>query len=174
MVISVYAFAYLPIERELKNKKEMSKFSNILQYDQMDCGATCLAMVAKHYGKTYTIQKLRDMCSATRAGVSMLGISDAAEKLGFKTLGARLNFEKLAEDAPLPCIVHWRQEHFVVVYDVKVTSDKRQVTKDTENPSPVTRHSSLRGYVRVADPGHGLIKFTVEEFCNNWLSTIMN
>ena len=64
----------------------MSKFPHLSQPDTMDCGATCLAMVAKHYGKTYSIQKLREMCAATRAGVSLLGISDAAEKLGFKTM----------------------------------------------------------------------------------------
>jgi len=81
-------------------------FSHITQPDQMDCGATCLAMVAKHYGKNYTIQKLREMCFAARAGVSLLGISDAAEKLGFKTMGVKVSFEKLAEEAPLPCIVH--------------------------------------------------------------------
>ena len=60
----------------------MKKFPHLKQPDTMDCGATCLAMVAKHYGKSYTVQKLREMCSATRAGVSLLGISDAAEKLG--------------------------------------------------------------------------------------------
>ena len=131
----------------------MKPFPHISQPDSFDCGATCLAMVAKHYGKTYSIQKLREMCSATRAGVSMLGISDAAEKLGFKTFAARLNFEKLAEEVPLPCIVHWRQEHFVVVYDIKIFKNDRN-----------------KGFVKVADPGHGLIKFTIEEFCNNWLS----
>jgi len=72
------------------------------------------------------MQKLREMCSATRAGVSLLGISDTAEKLGFKTMGARLSFEKLAEDVPLPCIVHWRQEHFVVVYDIKLQKSRKQ------------------------------------------------
>jgi len=132
-----------------------NKFPFYKQPDSMDCGATCLAMVAKHYGKNYTIQKLREMCSATRAGVSMLGISDAAEKLGFKTIAVRLSFEKLAEDMPLPCIVHWKQEHFVVVYDIK--RRKGEVRKE-------------KGVVRVADPGHGLIDFTIEEFCNNWLS----
>jgi len=133
-------------------------FPHLKQPDSFDCGATCLAMIAKHYGKIYTIQKLREMCSATRVGVSMLGISGAAEKLGFKTIGVHINFEKLAEDVPLPCIVHWRQEHFVVVYDIK-QKDRRQKTEGRKE-----------GFVRVADPGHGLIKFTVEEFCNNWLS----
>jgi ATP-binding cassette subfamily B protein len=160
----------------------------------MDCGATCLAMIAKHYGKNYSIQKLREMCSATRAGVSMLGISDAAEKLGFKTFGARLNFEKLANEVPLPCIVHWRQKHFVVVYDVKVKGRRGEKEKglkgkkvkglkgekekgrkgereDAEDNNSYG-HTVLRssGLVKVADPGHGLITFTVEEFCNNWLS----
>jgi ATP-binding cassette subfamily B protein len=105
----------------------MSKFPHFLhQPDAMDCGATCLAMIAKHYGKNYTVQKLREMCSATRAGVSMLGISDAAEKLGFKTIGVHINFEKLAKDVPLPCIVHWKQEHFVVVYDIKLQKSRMQ------------------------------------------------
>ena len=154
----------------------MSKFPHFHQPDAMDCGATCLAMVAKHYGKTYTIQKLREMCFAARAGVSLLGISDAAENLGFKTIGVKVGFEKLAEEAPLPCIVHWKQEHFVVVYDIKVTSDKLRVTSE-DAPSLITHHSSLKnhsslkGYVKVADPAHGLIKFTIEEFCNNWIST---
>ena len=130
----------------------MKPFPHLKQPDAMDCGATCLAMVAKHYGKNYSVQKLREMCSATRAGVSLLGISDAAEKIGFKTIGARLNFEKLANEVPLPCIVHWRQEHFVVVYDICLKGKKQ-------------------GFVRVADPGHGLIRFSIEEFCNNWLST---
>jgi ATP-binding cassette subfamily B protein len=88
----------------------MKSFPHLSQPDVMDCGATCLAMVSKYYGKTYTIQKLREMCSVTRSGVSMLGISDAAEKIGFKTVGVRINFRQLCEEVPLPCIVHWRQE----------------------------------------------------------------
>jgi ATP-binding cassette subfamily B protein len=139
----------------------------------MDCGATCLAMIAKHYGKNYTIQKLRGMCSATRAGVSLMGISDAAEKLGFKTIGVKVNFEKLVEEAPLPCIVHWRQEHFVVVYNIKVCGKRYAVSGDNESQTahrlPPT--ANRKGYVKVADPAHGLITFTIEEFCNNWLST---
>jgi len=136
----------------------------IRQPDQMDCGATCLAMISKHYGKNYTMQKLREMCSATRAGVSMLGISDAAEKLGFKTIGVRLTFETLAEDAKFPCIVHWKQEHYVVVYGIKIKERIRNVNEEDKK-------QKIKGFVLVADPGHGLIKFTVDEFCNNWLST---
>jgi len=146
----------------------MSKlFPHSHQPDAMDCGATCLAMVAKHYGKTYTIQKLREMCSATRAGVSLLGISDAAEKLGFKTMEVRLSFEKLAEEVPLPCIVHWRQEHFVVVYDIKQKSRRAEKQKGNNVGASLSGAHKYNGFVRVADPAHGLIKFTIEEFCNN-------
>jgi len=173
----------------------MPKIPFLHQPDQMDCGAACLAMVAKHYGKNYTVQKLRDMCYATRAGVSLLGISDAAEKLGFKTIGIRTSFEKLAEDAPLPCIVHWKQEHFVVVYDIKIKKGKSGKSGKRENhPCPskggelradspplegqgwsrednFPLSGGLRGAVKVADPAHGLITYSVEEFCSNWLST---
>jgi len=156
-----------------------NSFPHIKQPDSMDCGATCLAMVAKHYGKNYTIQKLRDMCSATRDGVTLLGISDAAEKLGFKTVGVRWGFEKLAEEAPLPCIVHWRQEHFVVVYDIKQKSrfemsDMRYETSDIEQSQISNRTVSnlkSKGHVRVSDPAHGLVKLSIEEFCNCWIST---
>jgi len=132
-------------------------FPFIHQPDKMDCGATCLAMIAKCYGKDYTIKKLRKMCYTTRAGVSMLGISNAAEKLGLKTRGIRNSFKKLAEEKFLPCIVHWQQKHFVIVYDINVSNE---ATNDRE-----------RGYVKVADPAHGLITYTIAEFCSNWLST---
>ena len=85
----------------------------------MDCGPTCLRMIAKFYGKSYSLQTLRARSFISRNGVSMLGISDAAESIGFRTSGVRVSFEQLAEDVPLPCILHWNQSHFVVCYDVK-------------------------------------------------------
>jgi ATP-binding cassette, subfamily B, bacterial len=85
----------------------------------MDCGPTCLQMVAKHYGKTYSLQYLRSRSFITKSGVSMLGISDAAESIGFRTRGYRLTWEQLRDEVPLPCIVHWNQRHFVVVYDIR-------------------------------------------------------
>ena len=87
----------------------------------MDCGPTCLKMVAKHHGKTVDIQYLRDKCMITREGVSLRGISRAAELMGFRSLGVKIDFEQLL-DAPLPCIAHWDQNHFVVVYDIKKKS----------------------------------------------------
>ncbi len=121
------------------------------QFDQMDCGPTCLRMVAKHYGRSYSLQSLRDMAQISREGVSVLGISEAAEQIGFRTLAARIDFEKLATEAPLPAIVHWQQEHFVVVYAIK--QSRKSCT------------------VFVADPGHGLLTYTKDEFCRAWVST---
>jgi len=125
----------------------MARFPFIKQMDAMDCGPTSLAMVAKYYGKTYSVQTLRERSFITREGVSMLGTSDAAESIGFRTMGVRLTFEKLAAEAVLPCIAHWRQNHFIVVYEIK------------------------KDMVYVSDPAHGLVKYTKDEFCQGWIST---
>ena len=82
----------------------------------MDCGPTCLRMVAKHYGRSLSAQELREAAEIGKDGVNMLGIAQAAERVGFKSLGVKVNLEKLKKEAPLPCIVHWGQNHFVVVY----------------------------------------------------------
>ena len=130
----------------------MSLFPIYKQLDSMDCGPTCLRMVAKHYGKSYTLQALRQKSHITREGVSMLGISDAAEAIGFRTRGYRLTWEQLRDDVPLPCIVHWNQRHFIVVYDIKKNKKKGST-------------------VKVADPAAGLLEYTEEEFKKCWLST---
>ncbi|MDR0294913.1 MAG: peptidase domain-containing ABC transporter [Prevotellaceae bacterium] len=129
----------------------MSQFPFTHQHDAMDCGPACLQMIAKHYGRNYTLQGLRDNCFLTRQGVSLLGISDAAEKIGFRTTGVRITFEQLTT-APLPCIVHVKQCHFVVVYRIEKT-----------NKNDYTLH--------IADPGFGKIKCTKEEFCQYWIKT---
>ncbi len=100
----------------------MPIFHHYQQLDQMDCGPTCLRMVAKHYGRLFTAQSLREKAQIGKEGVSMLGISEAAEAIGFRTMGVRVCFEKLASEAPLPCIVHWDQNHFVVVYGTRGTA----------------------------------------------------
>ncbi len=125
----------------------MQGFPYTKQLDAMDCGPACLRMIAKHHGKIYTLQKLRELSHITREGVSLLGISDAAESIGFRTMGVKITFEKLSGEAVLPCIVHWKQRHFVVVYKIKNNT------------------------VYVADPAHGLVKYTKEEFLKCWLST---
>ena len=95
------------------------KFPYYKQFDSMDCGPTCLQMVAKYYGKAFSLQYLRGRSYLSREGVSMLGISDAAESIGFRTHGYRLTWEQLRDEVPLPCVVHWNQRHFVVVYEIK-------------------------------------------------------
>ena len=122
------------------------------QLDAMDCGPSCLRMIAKYYGKNFNLQTLRDKSYITREGVSMLGISDAAESIGFKSMGVRINFEQLQNEAPLPCVAHWNQNHFVVVYKI------------TTKPNGET-------FVHVSDPARGLIKFPKEEFINSWART---
>lgn len=116
----------------------------------MDCGPSCLRMIAKYHGKSYSLTELRSKSFINREGVSMLGISDAAEAIGFRTLGVKIPFEKLSTDAPLPCIVHWNQNHFAVVYCIK------------------------KNKVWVADPAAGLLTYTKDEFLKCWLSTSSN
>ncbi|MEG1909875.1 MAG: peptidase domain-containing ABC transporter [Bacteroidales bacterium] len=135
-----------------------------LQLDSMDCGATCLRMLAKYYGKHYTLESLREKTYITREGVSLLGISEAAEKLGFRTTGVHVSFEQLATEATFPCIVHWKQQHFVVVYDIKqkhsLFQNKHQ-QEEKENDYKIT----------IADPAHGIIIYNKQEFLNSWLSS---
>lgn len=138
-------------------------FPFIHQPDAMDCGPACLCMIAKHYGKTYTLESLRQNSFIGRDGVSLLGISSAAEKIGFRTVGGRITHDNLIEKALLPCIVHWDQEHFVVVY------------KTPQSPKGVKKFSPFGGVrgglIHIADPGKGLLTYTKEEFCAHWLST---
>lgn len=129
-------------------------FQYYAQPDAMDCGPACLQMIAKHYGKEFAIDTLRKLCYKTKDGVSLLSISESAESIGFKTLGGRFTFEKLMNEVPLPCIVHWNQEHFIVVYKIKQKNYFNKTNK-----------------IYVADPGKGLITYTENEFKDNWIST---
>jgi len=123
-------------------------FLFVKQPDAMDCGPACLKMVAAFYKKNFSLELLRKKCYITKEGISFLGLSEAADSLGFKTIGVKIPFEMFTDNVPLPCIVHWRQKHFVVVYKIK--NDK----------------------IWVADPAIGLIKYSKEEFIRNWSSTI--
>lgn len=113
------------------------------QLNAMDCGPTCIRMVARAYGKHYSSDTLRRMAGFNKAGVSLLGISDTAEKIGFRTRGVKLSFEQL-DQAPLPAILHWDQNHFVVLTAIK--SKK----------------------VEIADPAKGMISYTIHEFLKHW------
>jgi len=94
-------------------------FPFVKQYDAMDCGPACLKMIAGFYKKNYSLDYLRKKCYITREGVSFLGLSEAADSVGFRTLGVKIPYDLLEEKVTLPCIVHWRQNHFVVVYKIK-------------------------------------------------------
>ncbi|MFS2577997.1 cysteine peptidase family C39 domain-containing protein, partial [Parabacteroides distasonis] len=87
----------------------LRSFPHYQQLDSMDCGPSCLRMIAKFYGRGYSIQNLRKKAFITREGVSMLGISEAAEAIGFRTQGVRITVEELEKECPLPCILHWNQ-----------------------------------------------------------------
>ena len=125
----------------------LRSFPHYQQLDSMDCGPSCLRMIAKFYGRVYSIQNLREKAFITREGVSMLGISEAAEAIGFRTQGVRITVEELEKECPLPCILHWNQWHFVVCYKIR------------------------KGKFYIADPAAGLITYTREEFKRCWVST---
>lgn len=130
-------------------------FPFYMQLDMMDCGPACLRMVAKYYGRHYSLQTLRERSFITREGVSMLGISDAAESIGLRSIGARLSLLQLAHEAQMPCILHWNQNHFVVCYKIKKNRKK--------------------GYTfYIADPACQLIKYQQESFEKCWFSTKEN
>lgn len=120
------------------------KFPSYQQTEAKDCGPTCIKIISKHFGKTINTQKLRQLSETTREGSSLMGISEAAESIGFRSLGIKLALNKLKE-APLPCILHWNKNHYVVLYKIK---------KDT---------------IYISDPAHGLIKHTKKEFLKSWI-----
>jgi ATP-binding cassette, subfamily B, bacterial len=124
-------------------------FPYVKQPDAMDCGPACLKMIAGFYRMNFSMESLRKKCFITREGVSFLGLSEAADSLGFRTLGVKIPFEMMDENVPLPCIVHWKQKHFIVVYKIR---------NDT---------------IWAADPAIGLVKYTRDEFIRNWASTIL-
>ena len=117
----------------------------------MDCGPTCLRMVAKYYGRSISLDYLRNKSQYGKQGVSMRGLADAAESIGLKSIGAKLSFEQLINDAPLPGIIHWDQYHFVVL-------------------TP----GATKNKLTIADPAKGLVTLNKEEFLKHWVSTTEN
>ncbi len=122
----------------------IKKFPHYKQVDFKDCGATCLKIIGKYYKKIISIQHLRNISETTREGSSLLGLSEASEKIGFRSLGVKITLNRLVE-APLPCILHWNKNHYVVLYKIK---------KNT---------------FFVSDPAHGLLKYNKEEFLKHWI-----
>lgn len=122
----------------------MLKFPHEFQLDAKDCGPTCVKIIAKYYGRFYSLPYLRDLCGITREGVSFLDISDACETISLRTKCIKINFETL-QTIPLPCIVNWQENHFIVVYKITKTQ------------------------VFVSDPAKGLVKHAINDFQKNWL-----
>jgi ATP-binding cassette subfamily B protein len=120
------------------------RFPFFKQLDAMDCGPACLRMIAKYHGRDYSLREIRDKCAVTREGISLFALEEAAGKMGFKTICTRVSPDTLLQKAPLPCILHWRQNHFVVLTAIK-------------------RHA-----VYVADPAFGIVKYTLDEFLQKW------
>ena len=123
------------------------KFPFQKQLDSMQCGANCLYMICRYYGGRVALKYVSDLCACTIDGVSLLGIEDAAKSLGFKTFCGRVSVEKLWS-LQLPCILHWNQKHFVVLY--KISKGEKFF---------------------VADPAKGLVTYSLEEFREHWIST---
>jgi ATP-binding cassette subfamily B protein len=120
------------------------------QHDTMDCGPACIRIIAKYYGCTFSMAELKRLTRVSRDGVSLLSISKAAESIGFKSTGAKISYHTLLNHALLPCIIHWNQNHFVVLY--KISGDK----------------------FYISDPGKGKIVYKKKEFLDSWLSTSNN
>lgn len=119
------------------------KFPSARQYDEMDCGPTCLQIICRYYKKKYSLDYLRKLCNTTRAGSSMLGLQEAAAKLRFDPTAIRIAYHEIDNDM-LPCIAYWNQRHFVVIY--KITNDK----------------------IYVSDPAHGLLTYNKKDFLDFW------
>lgn len=115
----------------------------------MDCGPTCLKIIAKFYGKNINISTLTELSEIGKDGVNLLGLSQAAENIGFRTLSVEIDYEKLITEAPLPCVIHWDQNHFVVI----------------------TPGSSKKKVI-IADPAHGILSYSVEDFKSHWLQSL--
>lgn len=128
----------------------MVKITHYRQLDSMDCGPTCLRMIAKSYGKAYSLSYLREQCYIDKEGVSLKGISEAAERIGLRSLAIKVPVKASKDNAslhevPLPAILHWNQNHFVVLYKIS------------------------KSHVWIADPAEGKYKLTIEDFEKSWV-----
>lgn len=132
----------------------IKSFPYYSQDDSIDCGAACLRMIAKYYGKSYRLQTLRDYSFVTREGASLMGVSDAAERIGFRTSGVRVSAEVLREKIPLPCILHWNKNHYVVCYRIR---------------------KKRKGCVySIADPANSKVNLSEADFLKHWASCKVN
>ncbi len=122
----------------------MKNFPNYIQADFKDCGPTCIKIISKYYGKSLNIQILRKYAETTREGSTLLMLSDAAEKIGFRTIGVKRSLSQI-EEFPMPCILHWNKNHYVVLYKI------------------------YNGIYYISDPGIGLISYNQKDFLKYWI-----
>lgn len=122
-------------------------FPHFKQLDEMDCGPTCLRIICQYYGLQYSADELRKLSYKTRIGSNLMGLSEAAEQIGFRTTGFKIDIGSLKEENPTPFIAHWQQRHFIVVYKIE------------------------KGKVYVSDPAYGKITFTETEFLKGWATS---
>ena len=128
----------------------MKSFPHQFQLDAMDCGPACLHMIVQYYGRSYPISWIRTQCGIGKDGVSLLGLSEAAESMGMQTLSAKITIEQLANEIVLPCILHWDCKHFVVCYEVTGKKGKRKI--------------------KISDPALGKVTYTEKELFRHWIS----
>ncbi len=134
----------IPILIGFSRFKKNTSFPVILQEKAAQCGPVCLKMICEYYGKNVELKELEKLSGMDKRGTSLLGLSNAADSLGLKNVGIQLSYEKLYTKAPLPAILHWNNNHFIVVYKIK------------------------KNKVWVADPALGKVKYSKEEFCKSW------
>lgn len=143
----------------------IKRFPHYKQLDQKDCGPTCLKIIARHYKQSISVERLRILSETIRTGSNLQGVSNAAEAIGFRSLGVKIDAQKL-EEAPLPCILHWNKNHYVVLY--KITTSKKFSS---------LREGSRMGWnstYHISDPAHGLLKYTQREFLDHWIGNDAN
>lgn len=133
-----------------KTGERFKRFPCYIQFDMMDCGPAALASISSYYGKKYGIPELREYCFLTKDGVSLLGIEDAAKNIGFETLPIKTSIARLCKKKPFPCILHWDNVHFVVLYDIRKSLIKDQT------------------YFYISDPSYGRVKVNEVEFYSHW------
>lgn len=131
------------------------KFPFFHQLERVDCGATCLRMIARYYDRYYSLEYLRELTYMGKQGVSLLEISDAAESIGFQTLAVRTDYDRLVEDVPLPCIAHWEDDHFIVVY--KATATDVSIADPAVGTYQLTKEKFLAGWATDNDDGEGVL-----------------
>jgi len=124
----------------------LDSFISFRQTDKKDCGPTCLRIICRYYDKIISIEYLRELTNVSHFGTTLYGLSTAAEKLGFRTITSKMTFKNFVKNFSLPTIVHWKQNHFIVVYKVK------------------------RNYIYVADPAIGKMKYDYKSFLEGWSS----